>query len=148
MVAALSTRYRGMRPLLARWEDKSFSRDLKALHKLIDAGNAQRAEMEVINRSHDHFHWRRNEFCSLMYFYFHLWLQKHTGKIASLILFSCNKHWCMEFLNYILPLYTVELWLLEHSQLKQSNTIQDPEFAESIWLLWKILFIWNKMKLH
>ena len=47
MVAALSTRYRGLRPLLARWEGKGFSRDLKSLHRLLDAGNAQRAEMEV-----------------------------------------------------------------------------------------------------
>ncbi|XP_060591516.1 IQ calmodulin-binding motif-containing protein 1-like [Ruditapes philippinarum] len=46
MVAALSTRYRGLRLLLARWEDKGFSRDLKSLHRLLDAGNAQRAEME------------------------------------------------------------------------------------------------------
>lgn len=46
MVAALSTRYRGLRPLLTRWEDKGFSRDLRSLHKLIDAGNAQRAELE------------------------------------------------------------------------------------------------------
>lgn len=46
MVAALSTRYRGLRPLLSKWEDKGFSRDLKSLHRLLDAGNAQRAEME------------------------------------------------------------------------------------------------------
>ncbi|XP_045208275.2 IQ calmodulin-binding motif-containing protein 1-like [Mercenaria mercenaria] len=46
MVAALSTRYRGLRLLLSKWEDKGFSRDLKSLHRLLDAGNAQRAEME------------------------------------------------------------------------------------------------------
>ncbi|WAR04090.1 IQCB1-like protein [Mya arenaria] len=49
MVASLCARYRGLRPLLARWEGQGFSRDLKHLHKLLEAGNAQRAEMEVRN---------------------------------------------------------------------------------------------------
>jgi hypothetical protein len=56
MVAALSMRYRGLRLLLARWEDKGFSRDLKSLHRLLDAGNAQRAEMEVISNVQLCFH--------------------------------------------------------------------------------------------
>ncbi|KAL4229455.1 hypothetical protein ACF0H5_012493 [Mactra antiquata] len=51
MVAALSTRYRGLRLLLARWEGKGFSRDLKSLHRLLDAGNAQVAEMAKNNDS-------------------------------------------------------------------------------------------------
>ncbi|XP_052803599.1 IQ calmodulin-binding motif-containing protein 1-like [Mya arenaria] len=46
MVASLCARYRGLRPLLARWEGQGFSRDLKHLHKMLEAGNAQRAEME------------------------------------------------------------------------------------------------------
>ena len=49
MVAELCVRYRGLRPLLGRWEQQGFSRDLKALYRLLDAGNAQRAEFEVIN---------------------------------------------------------------------------------------------------
>ncbi|KAH3699932.1 IQ calmodulin-binding motif-containing protein 1-like [Dreissena polymorpha] len=46
MVTSLSTRYRGLRPLLSRWDGKGFSRDLKELYRLLEAGNAQRAEME------------------------------------------------------------------------------------------------------
>ena len=47
MVADLCIRYRGLKPLLGRWEQQGFSRDLKALYRLLDAGNAQRAELEV-----------------------------------------------------------------------------------------------------
>ena len=47
MVADICIRYRGLRHLLGRWEGQGFSRDLKALYRLLDAGNAQRAELEV-----------------------------------------------------------------------------------------------------
>lgn len=51
MVASLSTRYRGLRPLLSKWEGRGFNRDLKNLHRLLDSGSAQVAEMEVMEFS-------------------------------------------------------------------------------------------------
>jgi hypothetical protein len=39
--------YRGLKPLLTKWEGAGFSRDLKELHLLLQAGNAQKAENEV-----------------------------------------------------------------------------------------------------
>ena len=47
MVAELCVRYRGLRPLLKHWEGQGFSRDLRALLRLLEAGDAQRAELEV-----------------------------------------------------------------------------------------------------
>ena len=49
MVAMLGTRYRGLRLLLGRWEGRGFSRDLKNLLRYLEAGNAERAEMEVMD---------------------------------------------------------------------------------------------------
>ena len=45
----LGTRYRGLRLLLGRWEGRGFSRDLKNLLRYLEAGNAERAEMEVMD---------------------------------------------------------------------------------------------------
>ena len=47
MVAMLGNRYRGLKLLLSRWEGRGFSRDLKNLMRYLEAGNAERAEMEV-----------------------------------------------------------------------------------------------------
>ncbi|KAJ8306892.1 hypothetical protein KUTeg_014976 [Tegillarca granosa] len=46
MVEHLCTRYRGLKPLLVKWEEKGFNRDLRDLLLLLQAGNAQRAENE------------------------------------------------------------------------------------------------------
>ncbi|XP_076091831.1 IQ calmodulin-binding motif-containing protein 1-like isoform X2 [Mytilus galloprovincialis] len=41
----------GLRPLLAKWEGAGFSRDLKEIHLLLQAGNAQKAENERFFRA-------------------------------------------------------------------------------------------------
>ncbi|XP_052092733.1 IQ calmodulin-binding motif-containing protein 1-like [Mytilus californianus] len=51
LVETLCTRYKGLRPLLAKWEGAGFSRDLKELHLLLQAGNAQKAENERFFRA-------------------------------------------------------------------------------------------------
>ncbi|XP_071155424.1 IQ calmodulin-binding motif-containing protein 1-like isoform X1 [Mytilus edulis] len=51
LVETLCTRYKGLRPLLAKWEGAGFSRDLKEIHLLLQAGNAQKAENERFFRA-------------------------------------------------------------------------------------------------
>ena len=43
----LSLTFRGLRPLLNRWQGKGFGRDLRKFILLLESGSAQRAEVEV-----------------------------------------------------------------------------------------------------
>lgn len=51
LIRLLYTRYKGLRPLLSRWAGKGFSRDLKKLLALLDAGSEQQAELHHRNRA-------------------------------------------------------------------------------------------------
>ncbi|XP_033729194.1 IQ calmodulin-binding motif-containing protein 1-like [Pecten maximus] len=51
MVDTLCTRYKGVRPLLGKWEGRGFGKDLKDLNMLLQAGNAQMAELEQFTRA-------------------------------------------------------------------------------------------------
>ncbi|XP_050407309.2 IQ calmodulin-binding motif-containing protein 1 [Patella vulgata] len=46
MVGALSTRYKGLRPLLGKWSGQGFDRDLKHLLTILETGSLHRAENE------------------------------------------------------------------------------------------------------
>ncbi|XP_074652826.1 IQ calmodulin-binding motif-containing protein 1-like [Tubulanus polymorphus] len=50
-IEALCRRYKGLRLLISKWTGKGFAKDLQALLFLLDAGNAQRAEMEKFHRA-------------------------------------------------------------------------------------------------
>ncbi|CAG2247949.1 IQCB1 [Mytilus edulis] len=45
LVETLCTRYKGLRPLLAKWEGAGFSRDLKEIHLLLQAGMHRKLKM-------------------------------------------------------------------------------------------------------
>ncbi|XP_070175320.1 IQ calmodulin-binding motif-containing protein 1-like [Littorina saxatilis] len=47
LVEILFSRYKGLRPLLRRWEGRGFERDLKQLYTLLDSGSAIRAQMQM-----------------------------------------------------------------------------------------------------
>ncbi|XP_021353561.1 IQ calmodulin-binding motif-containing protein 1-like isoform X2 [Mizuhopecten yessoensis] len=51
MVDTLCTRYKGVRPLLGKWEGRGFNKDLEDLKRLLQAGNAQMAELEQFARA-------------------------------------------------------------------------------------------------
>ncbi|KAK3106409.1 hypothetical protein FSP39_019392 [Pinctada imbricata] len=51
VIDVLCTRYKGLRPLLRKWEGAGFNRDLRDLTLLLQAGNAQRAENERLARA-------------------------------------------------------------------------------------------------
>lgn len=50
LVEVLFSRYRGLRPLLRRWEGRGFERDLRQLYTLLDSGSALKAQSQ---RKHD-----------------------------------------------------------------------------------------------
>ncbi|XP_041373463.1 IQ calmodulin-binding motif-containing protein 1-like [Gigantopelta aegis] len=45
LAEVLCTRYKGLRPLLGRWQGKGFGRDLKQLLVILDSGSSRQAEM-------------------------------------------------------------------------------------------------------
>ncbi|KAK3591386.1 hypothetical protein CHS0354_005304 [Potamilus streckersoni] len=51
MVEILCTRYRGLRPLLGKWDGRGFSRDLKNLLLLLEAGTAEQAQNKKYNQA-------------------------------------------------------------------------------------------------
>ncbi|KAL8570993.1 hypothetical protein ACOMHN_037853 [Nucella lapillus] len=51
LVELLFSRYKGLRPLLRRWEGRGFERDLKQLYTLLESGSALRAQSQAKNEA-------------------------------------------------------------------------------------------------